>query len=145
MHPPVIGNLEWNEHMMQPIEHVPTRNRSPMSDDGRSENPRVQSTTGSESFASGDDRKDSQSTQGRRSRPSLTASQLQLPSPRQRPSLSGKKEKSRDGEIQTETDGERHLSNETTIVWDTIKEKPSIVSQNSAQEQVVSSRDVCSL
>ena len=142
MPPPVIEGPEWNEHMMQPIEHVPTRSRSPMSDDGRHENPRVQSTTGSASIASSDDRKDSQSTQGRRSRPSMTASQLQLPSSRQRPSLSGKHEKSRDGDVKTEKDTEHHLSNETSIVWDTIREKPSIASQNSAQEQVVSSRDV---
>lgn len=136
---PRTPELQWNEHMMQPIRHVSTRNRSPKSHDGRLESPLPPSAMGSGSSAASDeDRRDSQSTNGRRSRPSLTASQLQLPPPRQLPSTSKKQ-----AESQSEKTEERHLSNEsTTIVWETIHEKPSITSQNSALEQVISSRDV---
>ena len=137
---PLIEEPEWNEHMMQPIEHVPTRNRSPKTDDGRSEafsRPHLSIDSGG-SQSSGGDRKDSLSTQGRRSRPSVTASQSQLPSVRE------KKERDKETAKRRESEkGEpRHLSNETTVAWDTVRERPSVASQLSSQEKVISSRDV---
>ena len=123
--PPKKEETAWNEHMLQPLEHVETRSPSPKSDVLERLHP---STASSSSVVSSGDRRNS-SGNGRRSRPSVTASHSQLPSVREMRELREQKE-------------QRALSDDSTISWDRRTEKPSDTTKVDSKENVVSSRDV---
>ena len=113
--------------MLEPLEHVETRSPSPKSE----KSDQRQSSIGSGSVPSTGDTRDSSGTRGRRSRPSVIASQLHLPSVHE---MQEQKEEHRES---------RALSAESTVAFDSTTERPSLAVPSSTPEKVISSRDVC--
>lgn len=136
---PIKEEPEWNSHMLRPLEHVETRSPSPKSDAFDVRNP----SAASSSAQSTSDRRDSGSSNGRRSRPSVTAMQSQLPAVREmKQQREQQREQQRDQQDPRE---QRALSEDSTLTLDTVRDRGSIAANVSSKEKVVSSRDVCTM
>lgn len=119
--PPIKEEPQWNPHMLETIEHVDERSPSPNSDPIDRRRSSSASTT---TYSTGDST-DASGIRGRRSRPSVTASSVQLPTVKE---MRDKKE-------------QRHLSADSAATA-SARDRPSIAKKISSEEVVISSKKV---